>query len=36
VSLPEGALLVLADRRKWGGTGMSFYEIGSNSSELPE
>jgi 16S rRNA (guanine966-N2)-methyltransferase len=34
VELPESAGLSLADRRKWGGTGMSFYEIHSKVDDL--
>ncbi len=30
VELPPGSGLTLVDRRKWGGTGMSFYEISSD------
>ena len=31
VELAEGAGLALVDRRKWGGTGMSFYKLSSNT-----
>lgn len=31
VELPESTGFVLADRRKWGGSGMSFYEIAMES-----
>jgi len=31
VELAEGAGLALVDRRKWGGTGMSFYKLSSNN-----
>jgi 16S rRNA (guanine966-N2)-methyltransferase len=31
VELPESTGLVLVDRRKWGGSGMSFFEIASVS-----
>ncbi len=34
VELPESSGLVLVDRRKWGGTGMSFYELSSNTAKL--
>ena len=34
VELPESTGLVLADRRKWGGSGMSFFELPSNSEDL--
>jgi 16S rRNA (guanine966-N2)-methyltransferase len=34
VELPESSGLVLADRRKWGGSGMSFYEMPSNPIHL--
>jgi 16S rRNA (guanine966-N2)-methyltransferase len=31
VELPESTGLVLSDRRKWGGSGMSFFEIAMKS-----
>jgi 16S rRNA (guanine966-N2)-methyltransferase len=34
VELPPGARLVRMDVRKWGGSGMSFFEMPSNSSNL--
>jgi 16S rRNA (guanine966-N2)-methyltransferase len=34
VELPAASGLVLADRRKWGGTGMSFYKLTSDNSGL--
>jgi 16S rRNA (guanine966-N2)-methyltransferase len=34
VELPEDAGLTLADRRKWGGSGMSFFEISRDSADL--
>jgi 16S rRNA (guanine966-N2)-methyltransferase len=34
VELPEGSGLALADRRRWGGSGMSFFEIESDSEDL--
>jgi 16S rRNA (guanine(966)-N(2))-methyltransferase RsmD len=34
VELPESSGLVLVDRRKWGGTGMSFYELPKDNEEL--
>jgi 16S rRNA (guanine966-N2)-methyltransferase len=34
VELPETTGLSLADRRKWGGSGMSFFEISGNSADL--
>jgi 16S rRNA (guanine966-N2)-methyltransferase len=34
VELPESTGLVLADRRKWGGSGMSFFELSKDSETL--
>jgi 16S rRNA (guanine(966)-N(2))-methyltransferase RsmD len=34
VELPETSGLRLVDRRKWGGSGMSFYEISGDSGQL--
>jgi 16S rRNA (guanine966-N2)-methyltransferase len=34
VELPASSGLALVDRRKWGGTGMSFYELTSNTEQL--
>lgn len=31
VALPEGGALTLVERRRWGGTGMSFYELAGPS-----
>jgi 16S rRNA (guanine(966)-N(2))-methyltransferase RsmD len=34
VELPDGSPLALVQRRKWGGTGMSFYEIASDIKDV--
>jgi 16S rRNA (guanine966-N2)-methyltransferase len=34
VEIPASSGLTLVDRRKWGGSGMSFYEISSNPDNL--
>ncbi len=34
VEVPESSGLVLVDRRNWGGSGMSFFEISNKSDDL--